>query len=148
MSAIQPFLWTRTLFVVWSVGLAWAAGESVEVSADGGTNASPPILECGVYMAPSTLGEATNMGIYTGKDLKPNEVINFPEIAIPIMFREWGSHKEGISGMFSLLQNLLIEGLFLLACASLFISRWGNLGSIHLGRLHDGFGELHGHRSR
>ena len=52
-------------------------------------------LECNVYMAPSTLGEATNMGIYTGKDLKADEVVNYPEIAIPLLFREWGEHADG-----------------------------------------------------
>jgi len=50
-------------------------------------------VECGVYMAPSTLGEA-NMGIYTGKDMKLGEVVNFPEIAIPLQFREWGDHGD------------------------------------------------------
>ena len=35
------------------------------------------------------------MGIYTGVDLKPGEVINFPEIAVPLLFREWGDHKPG-----------------------------------------------------
>ncbi len=47
-------------------------------------------LECGVYMAPSTLGKDSNLGIFTGKPLEPGEVVNFPEIVIPLAFREWG----------------------------------------------------------
>jgi SET domain len=54
-----------------------------------------PRLECGTYMAPSTLGEDTNMGIYTGTPLAKDDKVNFPEIAIPLLFREWGSHTEG-----------------------------------------------------
>ncbi|KAL7579563.1 hypothetical protein ACA910_007932 [Epithemia clementina (nom. ined.)] len=51
-------------------------------------------LECFTYMAPSTLGENTNMGIYTGVSLKENAVVNWPEIAVPLLFREWGQHPE------------------------------------------------------
>ena len=54
--------------------------------------------ECGVYLAPSTLGADTNMGIYTGTALRKNDVVNFPEIAVPLQFREWGEHKEGFQG--------------------------------------------------
>jgi hypothetical protein len=64
----------------------------------GGTIDPPITVECGVYMAPSTLGEATNMGIYTGKAMVPDEVVNFPEIAIPLLFREWGTHRPGFTG--------------------------------------------------
>ena len=49
-------------------------------------------VPCNVYMAPSTLGDNTNLGIYTAKDLKNDEVINFPEIAIPLMFRDFDTH--------------------------------------------------------
>lgn len=52
-------------------------------------------LECHTYMAPSTLGDETNMGIYTGVDLKNDDVVHWPEIAIPLLFREWGEHPEG-----------------------------------------------------
>jgi SET domain len=57
---------------------------------------APPAgaLECGVYMAPSTLGEATNMGMYAGKAYHKDDVIQ-SEIAIPLLFREWGAHKPG-----------------------------------------------------
>jgi SET domain len=51
--------------------------------------------ECTVYMAPSTLGVDTSMGIYTGVPVEPGTVINFPEIAVPLLFREFGDHVEG-----------------------------------------------------
>jgi hypothetical protein len=77
-----------------------------QVDVDGTCQAEPPAstkshsqdpssIVCGVYMAPSTLGSDTNMGIYTAVDLKEDDVINFPEIAIPLLFREWGEHKPG-----------------------------------------------------
>ena len=52
---------------------------------------------CGVYMAPSTLGETTNMGMYAGHavQFRAGDEINWPEIAIPLVFREWGSHRPG-----------------------------------------------------
>lgn len=50
----------------------------------------PPV--CGVYMAPSTVSSESNLGIYTALDLKRGQVVNFPEIAIPILFREWDLH--------------------------------------------------------
>lgn len=37
------------------------------------------------------------MGIYTGKNLKKDEKVNFPEIVVPLLFREWGEHTEGYS---------------------------------------------------
>jgi hypothetical protein len=52
-------------------------------------------IQCSVYMAPSSLGEETSLGIYTGIDLKPDTVINYPEIAVPILFREFGEHVAG-----------------------------------------------------
>jgi len=57
----------------------------------------PSQLECGLWMAPSTLGEDTNMGMYAGKAYKNQDVINWPEIAIPLLFREWGEHREGFA---------------------------------------------------
>ncbi|KAL7579557.1 hypothetical protein ACA910_007928 [Epithemia clementina (nom. ined.)] len=48
-------------------------------------------------MAPSTLGQDTNMGMYTGVDLKKNDVVNWPEIAVPLLFREWGEHAKGFT---------------------------------------------------
>jgi hypothetical protein len=94
---------TSSALLLLLLGGGVAAPDTVEVNADGSTSTpttdeKPPIVECGVYMAPSTLGEKTNMGIYTGKLLQPNEVINYPEIAIPLLFREWGAHKPGFIG--------------------------------------------------
>jgi len=52
---------------------------------------------CGVYMAPSTIGVA-NMGIFTNIDLHKGDVINFPEIAIPLLFRDWHDHGDNPDG--------------------------------------------------
>jgi hypothetical protein len=84
-------LWTSPL----------VSAEVCTVEADGSSTcvAFEQQPECGVYMAPSTLGETTNMGIYTGTALRKNDVVNFPEIAVPLQFREWGEHREGFQGM-------------------------------------------------
>ena len=57
-------------------------------------------IECEVFMAPSTLGNHSNLGIYTASSLKSGEVINFPEVAIPgkkhmalFIFTVFGSNK-------------------------------------------------------
>jgi hypothetical protein len=83
-------LWTSTT----------VSAEECTVEADGSSTCIEQ-PECGVYMAPSTLGEDTNMGIYTGTTLRKNDVVNFPEIAVPLQFREWGEHKEGFEGKFA-----------------------------------------------
>lgn len=76
-----------------------AAKAEAECAADGtcSSSAQPknPHPECAVYMAPSTLGEYTSMGIYTGIPLEKGIVINFPEIAVPLLFREFGTHVQG-----------------------------------------------------
>lgn len=46
-------------------------------------------------MAPSTLGEDTSMGIFTGMSLHEKDVVNFPEIAVPILFRGFDNHPDG-----------------------------------------------------
>jgi hypothetical protein len=51
-------------------------------------------LQCGIYMAPSTLGEETNMGIYTGVPRAKDDVV-VKEIAVPLLFREWADHPSG-----------------------------------------------------
>ncbi|CAB9505746.1 Guanylate cyclase [Seminavis robusta] len=43
---------------------------------------------CGLWMAPSTLGEGANLGMYAGVDIDKGHVIQ-KEIAIPIAFRDW-----------------------------------------------------------
>jgi hypothetical protein len=83
-------LWTSTT----------VSAEECTVEADGSSTCIEQ-PECGVYMAPSTLGEDTNMGIYTGTTLRKNDVVNFPEIAVPLQFREWGEHKEGFEGKYA-----------------------------------------------
>jgi len=73
------------------------AQEEVECEADGTCTKQKDgkPLQCGVYMAPSTLGEFTSMGIYTGIPLHANTIINYPEISVPLLFREFGDHVEG-----------------------------------------------------
>ena len=60
------------------------------------TPPSPPIVvanpqqpaECGLYMAPSTLGEGANLGMYAGTNIAKGVDIQ-QEIAIPLLFRDW-----------------------------------------------------------
>jgi hypothetical protein len=95
---------------------AAAAEQVCTVEADGSSTCvdfEQP--ECGVYMAPSTLGEDTNMGIYTGTALRPNDVVNFPEIAVPLQFREWGEHREGFQGM-SIYIYIYVYCVFVVVC--------------------------------
>ena len=44
--------------------------------------------QCNLYMAPSTLGEGANLGMYAGTDIPKGMDIQ-QEIAIPFMFRDW-----------------------------------------------------------
>lgn len=45
---------------------------------------------CGLWMAASTLGDATNLGMFAGEDIdKDVDLQN--EIAIPLLFRNWDS---------------------------------------------------------
>lgn len=76
---------------------------------------------CGVYMAPSTLGEDTNMGIYTGMALKKDDIVNFPEIAIPLLFREWGEHKEGYDGACICIVYLYCVVIMMSAAGGVFV---------------------------
>ena len=68
------------------------------------------VVDCNVYMAPSTLGDKTNLGIYTAKDLKPAEVVNWPEIAIPLLFRSWQDHPPYSDGDGKLWDRYIWEG--------------------------------------
>ncbi|GKY98732.1 hypothetical protein MPSEU_000829500 [Mayamaea pseudoterrestris] len=98
----------RIIFVsCWLTAIACSAVSAQECSAattdqtcmaeETETSKQKVYPECGVYMAPSTLGETTNMGIYAGSavQFKRGDEINWPEIAIPLLFREWGNHKVG-----------------------------------------------------
>lgn len=44
--------------------------------------------QCGIYMAGSTLGDTTNLGMYAGHDIPPGVEVQ-QEIAIPLLFRNW-----------------------------------------------------------
>jgi hypothetical protein len=95
-------LWTSTTLV--------SSAEDCTVEADGSSTCIEQ-PECGVYMAPSTLGEDTNMGIYTGTTLRKHDVVNFPEIAVPLQFREWGEHKEGFEGKYAFVVVVVNDGM-------------------------------------
>ena len=49
-------------------------------------------LDCGVYMAPSTVGNHSNLGIYTGIALPNGAHVPYPEILIPMLWRIFGEH--------------------------------------------------------
>jgi hypothetical protein len=85
--------WLLSLLVAAAVAVAEQQQQQCE--SDGSCQQPEP--ECGVYMAPSTIGEA-NLGIYTGFPLKNGDVINFPEIVVPLMFRSWADHGEDLDG--------------------------------------------------
>jgi len=51
-------------------------------------------IDCGVYMAPSTIGDHSNLGIFTAKPMKDGEVVPYPEIIIPLLFRTFGHHPD------------------------------------------------------
>ena len=65
-------------------------------SAAGGTcsTTSTNHIECGVYMAPSTVGDHSNLGIYTANPMKDGDIVPYPEIIIPLLWRTFGDHPE------------------------------------------------------
>ena len=99
-SLVVVMMVTALLLVPPCTASSSTTDEECTVQADGTTACVPKKTstsqqQCAVYMAPSTLGGDTNMGIYTGVPLKQNDIINFPEIAVPLLFREWGDHTPG-----------------------------------------------------
>ena len=52
------------------------------------SSASEEQPKCGIYMAASTLGDATNLGMYAGEDIPSGREVQ-QEIAIPLLFRNW-----------------------------------------------------------
>lgn len=74
-----------------------SSGEGVCFADDHACREAHTNVECGVYMAPSTIGVA-NMGIYTGQALPEGAVVNYPDIAIPLLFRDWGDHGPNPDG--------------------------------------------------
>ena len=60
------------------------------------TTTNPPNdnddIDCNVYMAPSTIGNHSNLGIYTTKTMKYGDVVPYPEILIPMIWRIFGVH--------------------------------------------------------
>jgi len=61
-------------------------------SAADGTCTDHDVVNCGVYMAPSTVGDHSNLGIYTAKPMKDGDIVPYPEIIIPLLWRIFGDH--------------------------------------------------------
>jgi len=61
-------------------------------SAADGTCTGLDVVNCGVYMAPSTVGDHSNLGIYTAKPMKDGDIVPYPEIIIPLLWRIFGWH--------------------------------------------------------
>jgi len=54
---------------------------------------SPPV-DCGLYVAPSTLGEGAGLGVfYTGQDNLAASTILQEELVVPLLFRDWQKPK-------------------------------------------------------
>jgi hypothetical protein len=70
----------------------------------------PQRIDCGVYMAPSTLGNYTNLGMFTAKPMHRGDVVPFPEIAIPLLWRDWGEHPPYAYGDGTLWDRYIWEG--------------------------------------
>lgn len=77
--------------------VARAKEEANQASSDTCPN-PPPLVECGVFMAPSTLGNNSNLGIFTGIPLHEGQIVPFPEIAIPLLFRNFDEHPPNSLG--------------------------------------------------
>jgi hypothetical protein len=76
-----------------SVARARQQQEDAQKNKDNNTcsesDTAPPIVECGIFMAPSTLGDESNLGIFTAIALAEGEVVPHPEIAIPMFWRNF-----------------------------------------------------------
>jgi hypothetical protein len=84
-----------------------ANGQCLNTNSD----STPPLYpECGVYMAPSTLGNDTNLGIYTTRDLESGDIVNYSEIVIPFLWRYWGEHPPVGDGDGTLWDRYIWEG--------------------------------------
>jgi len=89
-----------TLFLVGSSATHAQGGNDCSggsVSADGTCRNNDRIIDsidCGVYMAPSTIGDHSNMGIYTAKPMKNGEKVPYPEIVIPFLWRIFSEHPD------------------------------------------------------
>jgi hypothetical protein len=66
--------------------------------------------DCGIYMAPSTLGDSTNLGMFTAHDVVNGRVLDYPEIAIPLLFRDWEDHPTSAFGDGQLWDRYIWEG--------------------------------------
>ena len=86
----RGFANAMTLFLA---GAKIAQGSN-ECSAVDGTCANIDAIDCGVYMAPSTVGDHSNMGIYTAKAMKDGDKVPYPEIIVPMLWRTFDAHPK------------------------------------------------------
>ena len=80
----------NSLFIFLSILIcicATAANKDVDPSVFRLPQQLQPLDQCGLYMAPSTLGGA-NLGMYAGRHYVRHDEIQ-SEIAIPLLFRDW-----------------------------------------------------------
>jgi SET domain len=61
-------------------------------------------------MAPSTLGNASNLGIFTAVPLEKGSIVHYPELVIPLSFREWGINPPSAEGDGELWDRYLWDG--------------------------------------
>jgi hypothetical protein len=54
--------------------------------------------ECTVYMAPSTIGDHSNLGIFTAAPISLGQIVPYPEILIPLLWRPFGTHPTSSFG--------------------------------------------------
>jgi hypothetical protein len=54
----------------------------------------PGGIDCDVYMAPSTVGDHSNLGMYTAKRMVYGDVVPYPEMLIPFLWRTFGDHPK------------------------------------------------------
>jgi hypothetical protein len=105
--SIQWFLAWRVIAEPMLLSVVTASTSSTTTSAcvkndrDDGTCASSidvndtqQTIDCGVYMAPSTIGNHSNLGIFTGKTMKRGDIVPYGEILIPLLWRTFKNHPE------------------------------------------------------
>eukprot|EP00534_Pseudo-nitzschia_fraudulenta_P010663 CAMPEP_0201209372 /NCGR_PEP_ID=MMETSP0851-20130426/178208_1 /ASSEMBLY_ACC=CAM_ASM_000631 /TAXON_ID=183588 /ORGANISM="Pseudo-nitzschia fraudulenta, Strain WWA7" /LENGTH=706 /DNA_ID=CAMNT_0047498025 /DNA_START=70 /DNA_END=2190 /DNA_ORIENTATION=- len=87
------FVVAATLSVVVTSASGTLAQEQ-ECLAGGTCSNTEDVVDCGVYMAPSTVGDHSNLGIFTAKAMKNGDKVPYPEIIIPMLWRDFHNHPE------------------------------------------------------
>ena len=80
------------LSLLWTAACSTAQEEEEEQTCEWVENANVCISaahpQCGLWMAPSTLGEGANLGMYAGQTIPANFTIQ-EEMVIPLLFRDF-----------------------------------------------------------